>query len=86
MQVATGDKLMQSLVLGAGAEVFSPDRIIEVTNDAHENYMFLKFSPMHKSSLSVLLRKEASYSGSFFFEAGGREFSWHDFCLKGSIS
>lgn len=29
-KVATGDKLMQSLVVGAGAEVFSPDRIIEV--------------------------------------------------------
>ena len=30
LKVATGDKLMQSLVVGAGAEVFSPDRIIEV--------------------------------------------------------
>ena len=29
-KVATGDRLMQSLVVGAGAEVFSPERIIEV--------------------------------------------------------
>jgi len=36
-KVATGDKLMQSLVVGAGAEVFSPERIIEVSNENLEH-------------------------------------------------
>ncbi|CAM9719577.1 unnamed protein product, partial [Ectocarpus fasciculatus] len=35
VMVATGDKLMQSLVVGAGAEVFSPDRVIEVREARH---------------------------------------------------
>eukprot|EP00903_Cladosiphon_okamuranus_P013188 g12300.t1 len=67
VMVATGDKLMQSLVLGAGAEVFSPDRIIEEIEVCHQEavsytdmYMRRKESMIEKSEMQDLLDRVRS--------------------------
>lgn len=67
VMVATGDKLMQSLVVGAGAEVFSPERIIEEIEVCHQEavaytdmYMRRKESMIEKSEMQDLLDKVRS--------------------------
>ncbi|CAN0225545.1 unnamed protein product, partial [Laminaria digitata] len=62
VMVATGDKLMQSLVVGAGAEVFSPDRIIEEIQICHREakeytsmYLRRKEKAMEASDMEDLL-------------------------------
>eukprot|EP00752_Nemacystus_decipiens_P007105 g6367.t1 len=67
VMVATGDKLMQSLVVGAGAEVFSPDRIIEEIEISHREvvgytdmYMRRKESMIERSEMQDLLDRVRS--------------------------
>ncbi|CAM9138788.1 unnamed protein product [Ectocarpus sp. 4 AP-2014] len=67
VMVATGDKLMQSLVVGAGAEVFSPDRIIEEIEISHseavaytDRYLRRKQSMIEKSEMQDLLDRVRS--------------------------